>query len=510
LPENRRALLTAAAAAAALWPLAVFFLGPADLRSLAAGPYGRSLLLAGLAAAGALLLGLPAAWALAGSGPAGRGLRAGAVAVLLIPPYLAASAWMGLAWRLGLLALVERVLAFQPERSGDCLGLAALVLAGSLWPCVALPAAASLAALGREGREAALLARGRWGCLRAVELPAALPAALVGAGLALALALAEIGAPDIFMVSTAARDILLGFERTQGYAAAAGRALPLLAGALGLAGGLALVISRRGFAELARARFGETPAPRWAVGYSVALLAGTLGAVLAGLALNAGSAAAVAQAAREELPLVARSLLVALLAAGLAVLLAAPALPGPGRGGPGLRLALALGAFSLALVLPGALWGIGLLKARAALGGMGAPGAAGAELLYGPLALVWAGAARAVPGVAAVLAWGRLRVGAEQFEAGRTAGLGALGRLRLAAGLLRGPAAAALLLGVALALGDVGAAVLVSPPGWEPLAVRVFNAMHNGHGEVTAALALVTTAGAAGLGGLAAVLVGRR
>ena len=84
-------LAALAVLALVLGPLAAFFLGGADPGSLAAAPYVRTLLLAGLAALGALVLGLPAGWALAGSGKGARWLVAGSLAVLLVPPYLAAS-----------------------------------------------------------------------------------------------------------------------------------------------------------------------------------------------------------------------------------------------------------------------------------------------------------------------------------------------------------------------------------------------------------------------------------
>jgi ABC-type Fe3+ transport system permease subunit len=515
MSPSRRALIAAAVLAAVLWPLLAFFLGPADLGDLAAAPYGRSLRLALLSALGVLILGLPAAWALAGSGPAARWLRAGALATLLVPPYLAASAWLGIAWRLNLLTLTERVLAYRPEaspgfREGMDIVLLATVVSCALWPCVAFPAAASLAALGRDCREAAKLARGKWGCFRGVELPVALPAALVGAALAFALALAELGGADLFMINTAPRDVLKGFEASYDFSGAAGRALPLLGMVLLIGGALVLLVSRRRMAELSRARLSPFPAPRWAQVYASLLLAVTLGAVLVGLLLNSGSAAALVRALSEEAGLVARSLLIAVLSAVLATGLGAlvlAALPPTRRGW---WFALALAALSLPLVLPGALWGIGMLKARAALSPLGPAGTLAARLLDSPLVLVWAGAARAALGCTAVLAWGRRRLNDELLEAARTAGLSLPRRLWLAAGLMRGAVAAALFLGTALALGEIGASVLIGPPGWEVLSVRVFNAMHNGHGDVTAALALVTTGGAVLFGAIAAVLGGRR
>jgi 2-aminoethylphosphonate transport system permease protein len=198
---------------------------------------------------------------------------------------------------------------------------------------------------------------------------------------------------------------------------------------------------------------------------------------------------------------VARSLFLALLSAAAAVVLGGILVWSLPAGRSAIPLAVALGIAALTLVLPGTLWGLGLLKVRE---GLSAPGGGGG-LLDTPLVMVLAGSARAAAGVAAVLAWGALRLNPEMLEAARTAGLPPLRRLLVTVGLMRRWVAAALLLGVALALGEVGASVMICPPGWETLAVRVFAAMHNGHGQVTAALALVTTAGAALFGVLAAV-----
>jgi iron(III) transport system permease protein len=379
----------------------------------------------------------------------------------------------------------------------------------ALWPCAALPAAASLAGLGRDCREAALLARGRLACLLRVDLPVALPAGGAGALLAFALAVAELGAPDLFVISTAARDLLKGFEGSYDYAEAAGRSLPLLALAAACAAALVWGVGRRGLAALGRERRAPAAAPAWARWYATALSALALGSVLGGLALNAGSARAIARAAGEDYDLVLRSLLLAGLSSLLAIALCWPLL-GLLRGDRCCAYALALGALALPLLLPGTLWGLGLLRVRALLASAGPAGHALAWFLHSPIILVWAASARAALGAGLVLGWGRRRTNPEMLDAGRTAGLSAPRRWLLAAGLMRRYLVAALLLGAALALGELGAAVMIAPPGWETLAVRVFNAMHNYHGDVVAALALVTTAGSAVLATLGAALATRR
>ncbi len=491
-----------------LAPLAAFFAAGADLSRLAADPYLRSLKLGSGAAALALILGLPAGWALAGAGRGSRWMLSGALAVLLVPPYLAASVWLIFAGKLGLVGFSDRALSLVPEAmrgflEGWNLVGAAAVLAGSLWPCVALSAAGALAAVGREEREAALLARGRWGRFVGVELPAALPAALAGAALVFALAATEVGATDLFLVNAATRDILKGFEVSHDYSASAGRALPLLVFALAGGAGLGLLLVGRVFPQMATARIAPAPAGRSPQLHAWALLAATLGAVLAGLAWNAGSPAAVARAATGESGVVLRSLGLAAGGATGALVLGAAAVwaasRARGRSGAAL-LAAALALLSLPLILPGTLWGIGALRLREWTGD------AGAWLFDGPLMLVWSGAARGAFAAAAIIEAGRRSTASELFEAARLAGAGRVDRLWLAIRLMPGHVAAAWLVAGALALGELGAAVQIAPPGWDTLQVRVFNEMHNYHGVTTAALAFLTTAATAAVAALVALL----
>ena len=131
-------------------------------------------------------------------------------------------------------------------------------------------------------------------------------------------------------------------------------------------------------------------------------------------------------------------------------------------------------------------------------------------VIESPLVLIWSGAARAAVGATAVMVWGRRRLALETTDAARLAGVTGLRRTLLMAGLMRGPLIAAFLLAAALALGELGAAVFISPPGWELLPVRVFNMMHYQHGGQVAALALLTTGAAAIFGALAVLLASRK
>jgi iron(III) transport system permease protein len=64
-----------------------------------------------------------------------------------------------------------------------------------------------------------------------------------------------------------------------------------------------------------------------------------------------------------------------------------------------------------------------------------------------------------------------------------------------------------------LAWGELDASVLVAPPGWTPVSVRLFSLMHYGPSSMVAALSLVSTLfalGGAGGGFLAYRLLRRQ
>ncbi len=521
-------LLALATLLAVVGPIILFCCCIPDLSSLALAPYLRSLLLGLLAASGALMLGIPAAWALADQRGSSAVLRIGGLAVLMIPPYLAASAWLGMAGRLGWLALSDGMLSFMPGQSAGFINwgnlpAAAGILAMSLWPLVAMPCAVALTAIGRSQREAARLALGKAGCFRHLELPVVWLPALAGGLIVFLLAAAEQGVPDLFGVTTAARDMLFGLERgslelDQGgvnYSLAAGRALPVL-----VASGLLLLVGGRWFSRrknlmrfFARGAGDSLQVSLMARIYCSALLAVSLGGVLLGLLANAASSGTllnILTAAGNNWILLLRSLMLGLASASLAVggaLLLLAAL----RGRSGSCFWAVLGLLSLPLLLPSSIWGIGVQKLGdilLLLGGLGRW--LGDILCRSGMVLIWIGAARATLGAFLILAWGRSRIDDTFFEAGRLAGLGSLARLFLAAGLMKRFLASALLVALALAIGELGATVQLCPPGCSTLCVKVFNTMHNQHGGEAAGLALLAVGGVVILGALAALIADRR
>jgi iron(III) transport system permease protein len=437
-------------AAGVLWlvPLAAFA-GEAALGAGGFGPawlpWGNTLAMAGTCAALATLLGVPAAAALAHA----PRLAPLIFAPLALPPVVAASAWMGL--RL-------------PAPGAFSCGA---ILAATLWPLPALLGWAALRRVPRAEIEAAAL---HGAPLLRVVWPHARPAVAAGALLVFLLAASEFTVPAAFAIPTVGTRVyehLYAFNVRE----AAATSLPLLA----LAGAAAVALRR-------------VPAfPR--PGAPAAFLEPAASAAVKGVALAASALTALAPAAAFAWTLKTPAaygramatdgeglLWGAFFAGATAAVLTAWASAARGRS----RLEP---LWVASLVLPGMVPALGVLA-------LGLP--AGSGWLF-----VWALAARF-----AAVAWLPARDAVEpaQLEAAALAGL-SRGRIwrRVVLPAVWPRAAAAGAAVFALALGEVGPAVLLAPPGRQTGVQRLFNALHYGYDNTAAALALSLVAGAAAL-----------
>ncbi|MBV8882122.1 MAG: hypothetical protein JO332_19350 [Planctomycetaceae bacterium] len=414
---------------------------PLHLRS-----WGSTLIVAGGATLLALLCGIPAGAALAHSKSSLP--RTLTLFPLLLPPMLAAAAWLG-----------ARLPVPGP---GGC-----AVILGSLYcPVVALLLDASLRRLPAEQIEAASLQFRAAQVLRRVVWPHARPALLTAAFLVFLLAASEFTVPALFVVPTISMTV---YEEMSAFrsASAASAALPLILLALALA------------AMLRRAPSLPAPAPvraflggAWLTGCrAAAVLVWGATALLPALifALRAG---AFFKTIALHLDAVGWSLLVAGATSVLLVAWSSLSPPGRSRLEP-LWLAT--------LVLPGVVAGLGALKIAERSGLLPYAAPSGALLVVALMARF------------AFVAWLPLRQPVErsQLEAAQLAGLS---RFRIWKTIvfpeLLPRAAAAGALVFVLVQGEIGAAVLLSPPGRMTEAQHLFNLMHYGYDGVVASLAL--------------------
>src|SRR6185295_5540872 len=176
--------------------------------------WGQTLIVAGGATLLSILFGVPAALALAHS--RGRLLRTLTLFPLLLPPVLAAAAWLG-----------ARLPAPGP------FGCAA-ILGAIYWPVIALLLEASLRRIPADALDAAALQLTPVRTARVVVWPHVRPALGAAALLVFLLAASEFTVPALFVVPTISMTV---YEEMSAFrtASAASAALPLIALALALA-----------------------------------------------------------------------------------------------------------------------------------------------------------------------------------------------------------------------------------------------------------------------------------
>jgi ABC-type Fe3+ transport system permease subunit/DNA-binding beta-propeller fold protein YncE len=438
----------------------------------------NSLLFSGLASALAVLLGVLAALALCGLGGPARVLGLAVTALpLALPPFLATNCWLDLlghagAWR-----------DWLPVNIYD-LRSAAAVLALLLWPVPALLTFAAWQKLDPALFEADPRLRGAW-LVRRLLLPAAAPALATATVLTFVLALNNFAVPAILQVKVFPAEIWLRFSTQFDYAGALTASVPVLVAPLGLWWWL---------------RRRDVPWPRWQAHLPAAVFRQGLGragfgASLAGLALAAGLAVGLPLArlisdARTWTQLspalaagagtVAASALLATITATAVVGLGAVV-----RRVPGSELSWLL------FLVPGVLLGIALIWL------LNRPPFTAFYRGAGVLVLAMGLRYLALGRQGAVLAAQSLD--RDLADAARLYGARGWQWLRLVLWPQAGPVFALTWYVVyLLCLWDVETGVLLQPPGWETLALRVFNLLHYGHHPQVNALCLVLL-GLAGL-----------
>src|SRR5579862_6366797 len=185
---------------------------------------------------GATLLGVPLAWAVSRTDiPLRRTLYALAVGSFVLPPFLAASAWILLGGpNAGLLNRILMHLTGLPKGLNIfSLGGMAFVMILHAYPLVFLPVAGALWSVPADLEDAAQnLGAPYWKRLKDVTLPIARPAVLVGMVLAFFEALSEYGTPAVLGTPASVRvfttELATYFQYPPMLGDAAALALPFL------------------------------------------------------------------------------------------------------------------------------------------------------------------------------------------------------------------------------------------------------------------------------------------
>ena len=460
--------------------------------------------LAAAVAAGGMALGILAAATL-WQWPKGRHASAAArgrwflLALALVPPYVHALAWSSAAAAAN--ALLER------------LGLPAVAFQGwlpSWWVQVMAlaPIAVGLALIGLESVdpamiEAARLARSDMAAFVRVTLPLAAPAVAAGAGFLFLLSLADYSVPSLFGVNVYSLEILAEYSASGQPIRAFGLALPMLVVATGV-----VVASQAGLRNAAQSPPWRRPAwataPAWPAWFcrlqrgAIAVLGVQIAVPVVSLAAAAGAGAAMVSSVASAGQEITFSFLVSMTAA-LASLPVALAAAGKLAGAKGQGRLWWLGV-TAPLAIPAPLIGIGLISIwNRPLW----PGVYGSAMMP-----ILAALARFAPFAAIALLAQMRRVDPLLVDAARVSPVHPLRawlqvRLpMLAPGLL---AAASLVF--ALSLGELGATLLVAPPGKATLTMRIYNYLHYGASDTVAGLCLMMVAAVLVAGGLALLML---
>jgi iron(III) transport system permease protein len=461
-------------------------------QALAALPlWGRTAALAAAGALGACLIGIPVGWAIA-RGTGRRVLLGLTLAQAILPTTCSAIGWISAFGAQG--SLVSWNGLYGPAG-------VPLVWACCFWPLVALAVWGALSRLEPALEEAALLSLPPWRVLLAVTLPAAFPVLLPAGAVAWILMLADLGVPGCLQVPVGAESVHARFVGSWDAAGAAGMSLPMLA--LACAAVLLSWKGIRAFASGGDPRTEGTASPlRRPVSCLAALLAvAVIGIPVSGLAGWAGrdgfprALGLLGNEGRSTLMLAAGTGLLA-SALGFAVSAVLAGRPMAMRAAAGLAV--------LAFALPGTLVGMGLIRI------WNAPDWRGA--VYGSWGILLLAALARSLAPALLMAWSAFRAIPRSYdEAARLCGLPFWRRtLAISLPLGRGRLAAGALLAAVVAAGEVAATSLVSPPGVQTLAARLFSLIHFGADGVVGATALMGMAGVVVLGfGIAFALVPR-
>jgi len=406
---------------------------------------------------------------------------------LLLPPYISAIAFADVLGGRGLLQYgLDAAAQRMPIASIYSAAGVILVLGLCHFPIVTFLGAVRLARYDVRFEEPARLCAGRFRILRAITIPLLAPTFCTGAIVVFILALTDFAVPSLLQVNVYTVEIYSRFSAAYDIGGAAAMALPLLL--LGYA-----TLRLFGYvAELDRLRaLPPRPSPprvqsRWRApllaAAALALLAAA-GFPLAVLIHRSASLAAyveIWQTARGEL---AVSIALAAVAATcmMALAFAMAILNRMGR-----PVARAYSAAVIPFLASGPITGVALIL----LWNHAGP----AALIYdGPAILVIAAVTRGLF-FAFLTAYASFRSIPMAIDEAAAANGVPWHRRMLGIHLpLSLPALAAIwALGFVLTLRDVDTAVLVAPPGWTPLSVRLFGLMHYGPSAFVAALSVTT------------------
>jgi iron(III) transport system permease protein len=430
----------------------------------------------------ATLIGVPLGLLFAHSNfPLKRIWRIALVVPLVVPPYILALVWVYLGGSTGIVArLFGRDLLAEWTYS---LPGVVVVLGAGLYPLVMLATEAAARRVDGRLEEAALLVASRRRVLWRITLPLVAPSVIASALIVFVLAISEFGVPGLLRVNVFTTEIFTAFSALYDFGAATALAVPLLAMALIASIIAKFVIGERLLVTRRGAQFKMTLlAKHKTIGMIIVLMVTTVCVLLPLVVLvrEAGEMQRIVTAAAASGTAIGNSLWLA--AVGGTIITILGVLLGYGRTRSRLG-GLADLSMIIIFAVPSTVAGVGLI------GVWNRPGFG----IYGTQAMVViAYLARFVPVAALILAANVRQVPRSFEEAAELSGANWLRIFtRIVLPQIKSGIAAAWAVAFILAFGELGATVLVAPPGESTLPVRIYTLIANTSSNEVAALALM-------------------
>src|SRR6266542_4814100 len=415
-----------------------------------------------------------------------RFLRLALVVPLVIPPYILGLAWIYIGGSAGVVAQ-----AFGRDLLSNwtySLTGAVVILGTSFYPLTMLATEAAAHRINAPLEEAALLVARPYRVLSRITLPLIAPSIAAAALLTFVLALSEFGVPGLLRVPVFTTEVFTTFAALYDFGGATALAVPLLVVTFIAGIAVKLLIGNRMITTRRAVRTGlPLTLGRWralAIGafglvllFSVILPLGVLGR-------EVGRFHRIMTSLAESGSAIRNSLLLSTIGATLIVALGA--LIGYGRARSRMRLR---GLVDLVLIVifavPSTVVGIGLISL------WNRPGLIGE--VYNSLAIIIiAYLARFVPVATLILAASVRQLPISSEEAAHVAGASWLSTFaRIVLPQIRTGLAAAWVVAFIFAFGELGATLLVTPPGESTLPVRIYTMIANTPTSTVAALALM-------------------
>jgi len=433
-----------------------------------------------------ILLGAPAGFALEYLRiPTRRILTYLLIVPLLIPPYVAAVAWIDLLGRQGILS---KAFGGSPIDVFSVAGVI-LVLSLSYFPLVALTTGLAVRRVDRRLEEAAELTVTKTRTLLGVTVPLLIPGVLAGGLFVFLLSLVNFGVPSLLQVNVYPVEVYTRFNAFHDFRGATAVAVPLLAVVVLLVAGWTLRSRRRRFwlSDSRRRAITDVRTTGWS--WLATILCWLLAcvcaigplSVLVARSLPVSSYVHAWKTAKGE---IGNSIAMAAGTATVLVLLGFCLSYWMRRQGR-VRSAFLRSWVLAPFVISGPVLGIGLIMLWNRSGPFG--------VVYGSAAIVvLACAARYVffaeEGIGVALR--NIHINLE--EAASVAGVAWWRRLKTVVVPLLAPSlVAAWGVGFVLAFQELDATVLVCPPGFTTLPVRLFTLMHYGPNRLVMALCVL-------------------